>query len=68
MNSRDKLFFKNVTLHKSVSYRKKEEKEEVDKMRDKYMKELMKKQEEKSKKIQRHNSLIHKLLRCISLH
>jgi hypothetical protein len=62
MNSRERLFFKNVELHKSMSYRKKEDKENVDKMRNKYRKELMEKQEIKAKQIKKYNSIFY---RCI---
>lgn len=65
MNSRERLFFKNVELHKSMSYRKREDKENVDKMRNKYRNELMKQQEEKAMYIQKHKSIFYRLLHFI---
>lgn len=65
MNSRERLFFKNVELQKSMSYRKREDKENVDNMRQKYTEELMKKQEHKAKIIHRNNSVFYRLIRYI---
>lgn len=65
MNSRERLFFKNVELQKSMSYRKREDKENVDKMRQKYKEELMKKQEHKAIIIHRNNSVFYRLIRYI---
>jgi hypothetical protein len=62
--SRD-MFFKNVVLHKSMSYRKREDEEFVRDSREKYRKELMKKQEERAKKLARANSIYYRLLRYI---
>ena len=64
MNSRERLFFKNVELHKSMSYRKREDKENVDKMRNKYVKELMDKQEEKAKILKKKNNIFNKIFRA----
>lgn len=65
LNSRERLFFKNVKLHKSMSYQKREDKENVDKMKQKYMEELMKKQDEKAKMIYRNKSIFYRLIRYI---
>lgn len=66
MNARDRLFFKNVELHKSVSYRIKEDKEKVARMRREYRDELMKKQEEKANQLKKYNSLFYRLISYIS--
>lgn len=63
---RESLFFRNVELHKSMSYRKKEDKEKVDKMREKYKLELMKQQEEKAKQIKKMNCIFYRIIMYIT--
>lgn len=65
MNGRERLFFRNIELHKSMSYRKREDKENVDKMRDKFAKELMKQQEIKANKMKKYNSVFYRLIMYI---
>jgi hypothetical protein len=50
MNNREKLFFKNVDLYRSMSLRKKMDKQEVDKQRQRYAKEYMEQMKKKKKK------------------
>lgn len=58
MNTREKLFFKNVVLHKSMSYKKELDKQAVIEMRNNYKKELKERQQKKDKAIKENNSLI----------
>jgi hypothetical protein len=62
-NTSREMFFKNVVLHKSMSYRKREDEEFVRDSREKYKRELMKKQEERAKKLARSNSIYYRLIR-----
>jgi hypothetical protein len=50
MNNRENLFFKNVELYRSMSLRKKIDKEEIDKRRKQYAKEYMDKMKKKKTK------------------
>lgn len=53
MNSREKLFFKNITLHKSMSYTKREDEERVNKLKENFrlqqQNRLLKKEQFKKK-------------------
>lgn len=65
MNGREKMFFKDIKLHRSMSYTKKLDEEFVRDSREKYRRELMKKQEDKARAIKRNNSIIFRIIRYI---
>lgn len=50
MNSREKLFFKNVELYKSMSYKKKEEEKLVKELQCKFRNELIEKRKKQKLK------------------
>lgn len=60
------MFFKDVVLYKSMSYRKREDEQFVRDSREKYRRELMKKQEEKANAIRRSNSILFRMIRYIT--
>ncbi len=62
MNGRERLFFKDVKLHKSMSYIKKEDKENVDKMRKKYTREYLERVEKKQKLLEKHRSILYRII------
>jgi len=60
MNSREKLFFRNVKLYKSMSYKKREEEEKVSNMKT----EFRNKQRERiaaREKVKKRNSFLNRL-------
>lgn len=63
--SRESLFFKNVKLHKSMSYMKKEDIEHVKEIRHKFKQDLLKKQKDKKEFIKTHNNISNLLLRWL---
>ena len=50
MNSRERLFFKDVKLHRSMSFQKRLDKEEIDLKRKQFKEEYLKRKAEKKKK------------------
>jgi hypothetical protein len=64
-NTSRESFFRNVVLHKSMSYRKREDEEFVKESRERYRKELMAKQEEKAKILKRKNNIFNKIFRIV---
>lgn len=63
--SRESLFFKNVKLHKSMSYMQKEDIEHVKEIRHKFKQDLLKKQKDKKEFIKTHNNISNLLLRWL---
>lgn len=58
MNARERLFFKDVRLHRSMSLQKRMEKEEVERLRDKYADEYI----ERMKKRKPEKTLYQKII------
>jgi len=54
---REKLFFKNVILHKSMSYKLKIERDEIDRQRKKFQEELIQRQRKKDELVRKNKSL-----------
>lgn len=58
MNERERLFFKNVILHKSMSYKRDLDKQAVIQMRNNFRKELKERQRKRDEAIKANNSFI----------
>lgn len=65
MNARERLFFRNVTLHKSVSYKKREDEKHVKDMRERFQYEQVKRADKLEREIRKQNTIFRKIYRWI---
>lgn len=61
-NARERLFFKDIKLHRSVTFQKRLDKEQVQSLRKKYAKEYLERVEKKHELREKHKSIFYQFI------